>query len=162
MTAPVLISVVPAAAPLAELLRLAIDAEQVGAGRILLGEALNIKTVREALQMHTGLLISTPDDPGPWPDVTVPDGEPLDVVRTVTTLIGSHDGAVSIGGPLPALFAALAAGGHLLVQPPRPADAPHTHAALVARAAGLARIAGRPAISGEQAKTLRLPREWIP
>ena len=97
----------------------------------------------------------------------------LDLVLEVARIAGlaaERDGDVSLGGrgnaAVPVLFAALAVGAHLRVgtsltplEPPSadlrgdPRPRGRDDAALVARASGLARIAGRPPLEGAGARS---------
>jgi len=177
-----LITLAPAACPLGHLLRAAIDAEQVGASRIHLAidQPEFVATVA-GLRRQTGLVITT--DPGhPGADLVdrlpsdfleiVLDGgpSPIDLVARVTRIAEEHAGDVSFGGrgdaAVPVLFAALAVGVHVRVgtsqtplEPPSsdlrgdPRPRGRDDAALVARASGLARIAGRPPLEGRAARS---------
>lgn len=189
-----LISVAPAGCELGHLLRLAIDAEQVGATRIhLAADQPDFVTAVAGLRGQTDLVITT--DPGhPCadlvdvlpPDITeiVLDGDdPATLTAEVARIAATAPAEVSFGGrgpaAVPVLFAAIAVGADLLVgtalappalpdplgprppDPSRPRRAGHSadvartpgrdDAALVARASGLARIAGRPAAQGKAA-----------
>jgi hypothetical protein len=164
-----LLSVAPAAGPLPQLLRTAIDAEQVGATRIhLAADQPEVADAVHAIRSQTGLVITA--DPGTaaarltdplGPDFTeVLLDDALAGPEMLTALAGiaaDHPGGASVSGrgpaALPVLLAALAVGLHLRVgtadAPAVPAatglaGAPRDDIALVARAAGLARIAGRP------------------
>jgi len=94
----------------------------------------------------------------------------LDLVAEVARIARENDGEVSLGGrgsaALPVLFAALAVGAHVRVgtsqaplQPPSndlrgdPRPRGRDDAALVARASGLARIAGRAPLEGRAARS---------
>jgi hypothetical protein len=180
MTEPgTLISLAPAAAPLGHLLRVAIDAEQVGATRIHLAvDQPDFVATVAGLRRQTGLVITTdPDHPGADLVDRLPadfteillDGErsPADLTAEVARVVAAG-GEVSVGGrgraALPVLFAALAVGADVIVgtalTPPEPPADLHgdsrplgrDDAALVARASGLARIAGRPAAEGRTAR----------
>ena len=98
-------------------------------------------------------------------DAVVDDSADLPgVVAEVARLVAGNPAGVGICGrgtaALPALLAALAAGGHVWVDAPEqnPADGQSAHlrdhAALVARASGLARIAGRPPLDRRAARKL--------
>lgn len=98
-----------------------------------------------------------------------------DLVARVARAAGERDGDVSFAGEgaaaIPVLFAALAVGAHVRVATEHtPADQPpvgqlrsdlradprpkgRDDAALVARASGLARIAGRPPLEGQAARS---------
>jgi hypothetical protein len=177
-----LITLMPEAGDLGHLLRIAIDAEQVGASRIHLAlEQPDIAAVVNSLRNTTNLLVTA--DPGhpaaglmdvlPDTDVdaVVDPGPPDDeLVARVASVVAAADGVVSIGGrgpaAIPVLLATLAAGGHVLVGTALTPLAPTTtdlradprsrgrdDAALVARASGLARLAGRPPVEGRVART---------
>jgi hypothetical protein len=175
-----LITVAPAAGPIGHLLRTAIDAEQVGATRLHLSATQpDLERAVSALREQTTLIITcdaTPpiDDPSTidvitsdFADAVVREGADLPaVVAEVAHLVSVNPGGVSISGrgaaALPALLAALAAGGHIWVEAPEYEDAaadrhsgrPRDHVALVARACGLARIAGRPPLDARAARRL--------
>jgi len=176
-----LISLAPAAGELGHLLRVAIDAEQVGATRIHLPlDQPDFVAAVAGLRRQTDLVITTdPDHPGADlvdrlpPDFTefVMDEAPATTLTTeVARLAAGAPAEVSVGGrgsaAVPVLFAAIAVGADLLVGTalnpttlpgadrrgdtgPRSRD----DAALVARASGLARIAGRPAAQGQAARS---------
>ncbi len=169
-----LITVAPAAGPIGHLLRTAIDAEQVGAARLHLpADQPDLTTAVAALREQTRLVL-TCDSPiteldiigSDFLDAVVEDGGDLpDVVAEVARLVAEHPAGIGICGrgaaALPALLAALAAGGHVWVAAPEQALAapghapqPRDQAALVARAAGLARIAGRPPLDRWAARQL--------
>jgi hypothetical protein len=162
-----LITVAPAAGPIGHLLRTAIDAEQVGATRLHLPvDQPDLPLAVSALREQTTLVITCDElVPGvdvvksDFVDVVIQDGSDLPgLVAEVARLVAANPGGVAISGrgraALPALLASLAAGGHIWVEAPEhddkgpgPAVRSSTvkdHAALVARASGLARIAGRP------------------
>lgn len=177
-----LITVAPAPGPLGHLLRAAIDAEQVGASRIHLplDQPEFIATVA-GLRRQTGLVITTdPDHPGAdlvdrlpptLLEIVLDEGpSDIDLVAQVARIAEERDGDVSLGGhgsaAIPVLFAALAVGAHLRVgtsqtplEPPTndlrgdPRPRGRDDAALVARASGLARIAGRPPLEGRAARS---------
>lgn len=169
-----LITAAPAAGPIGHLLRTAIDAEQVGATRLHLhADQPEPSAAVAALREHTQLIV-TCDAAVPgvdliasgFVDAVVPAGEDLPaLVAEVARLVATHPAGVGINArgsaALPALLAALAAGGHVWVQAPE-FDAPAAgrsgpvkdHAALVARAGGLARIAGRPPLDRRSARVL--------
>jgi len=167
-----LIVVAPAPGPIGHLLRTAIDSEQVGATRLHLPvDQPELPLAVSALREQTELVL-TCDGHVPGVDVVgsgfvdavLQDGSDLPgLVAEVARLVAAHPAGVAIQGcgraAVPALLASLAAGGHIWVQAPeydtstndnKTATAPgrsspvKDHAALVARASGLARIAGRP------------------
>lgn len=176
-----LITVAPAAAELGHLLRVAIDAEQVGATRIHLppDQPDFIATVA-GLRRQTGLVITTdPDHPGAdlvdrlpadFCEVVLDEGPPpASLAAEVARIAAGADQGVSVGGrdgaAIPVLFSALAVGADVIVgtaltptgpppgdlrADPRPLG--RDDAALVARASGLARIAGRPAAESRTAR----------
>ncbi|MET0865141.1 MAG: 3-keto-5-aminohexanoate cleavage protein [Nakamurella sp.] len=177
-----LITLAPAACPLGHLLRAAIDAEQVGASRIHLAiDQPDFVAVVAGLRRQTGLVITTdPDHPGAdlvdrlptdFLEVVIDEGpSQVDLVAQVARIAEERDGEVSLGGrgeaAVPVLFAALAVGAHVRVgtsqtplEPPsddlrgdrRPRG--RDDAALVARASGLARIAGRFPLEGASARS---------
>src|ERR1700712_593256 len=131
-----LITVAPAAGPIGHLLRTAIDSEQVGATRLhLSGDQPDLKTAVTALREQTKLIITCDDDlstvagidviGSEFTDAVVPDGSNLPaVVAEVAHLVSAHPVGISICGrgaaALPALLAALAAGGHGWVEAPGP------------------------------------------
>lgn len=177
-----LITMAPAACPLGHLLRCAIDAEQVGASRIHLAvDQPDFIAAVAGLRRQTGLVITT-DDGHPGSDlvdrlprdlieIVLDEGpSPIDLVAQVARIAEERDGEVSLAGQgdaaVTVLFAALAVGAHLRVgtahtplQPPTndlrgdPRPRGRDDAALVARASGLARIAGRPALEGRAARS---------
>lgn len=168
-----LITLAPVAGPIGHLLRTAIDAEQVGAARLhLAADQPDLATAVSALREQTKLVLTcdTPtaevDDIGSdFLDAVVDDSADLPaVVAEVARLVAGNPAGVGICGrgtaALPALLAALAAGGHVWVDAPEqnPADGQSAHlrdhAALVARASGLARIAGRPPLDRRAARKL--------
>ena len=167
-----LITVAPAAGPIGHLLRTAIDAEQVGAARLHLAtDQPDLLAALAALREQTALVL-TCDVPVPgaeviasdFLDVVVPEsGDLPTVVTEVARLVAAHPGGVGVHGrgraALPVLLAALAAGGHVLVAPPDTepeagSRSGRDHVALVARASGLARIAGRPPLPPPAARGL--------
>ncbi len=169
-----LITVAPVAGPIGHLLRTAIDAEQVGATRLHLpADQPDLATTVAALRGQTRLIL-TCDAGTADVDVVRADfidavvGESSDlpgVVAQVARLVAENPAGITICGSgssaLPTLLAALAAGGHIWVGAPEhesagpgPAPHPRDHAALVARASGLARIAGRPPLDRRAARTL--------
>jgi hypothetical protein len=181
-TAGTLISLAPAPTPLGHLLRAAIDAEQVGASRIHLAvDQPDFLAAVAGLRRQTGLVITTdPDHPAAdlvdrlpvdFVEVVLDEGPShLELVQQVAGIAQQSTGDVSLGGrgnaAVPVLFAALAVGAHLLVgtsqtplEPPStdlrgdPRPRGRDDAALVARASGLARIAGRPPIEGRGARS---------
>jgi hypothetical protein len=176
-----LITLAPAACPLGHLLRAAIDAEQVGASRIhLASDQPDFLAVVAGLRRQTGLVITTGTEhpgadlvdrlPADFVEIVLDEGpSDIDLVAQVARIAEERDGEVSLGGrgraAIPVLFAALAVGAHLVVGtaqtplgPPskdlrgdgRPAG--RDDAALVARASGLARIAGRAPLEGRSAR----------
>lgn len=184
-----LISVAPAACELGHLLRLAIDAEQVGASRIHLAlDQPDLVAAVAGLRGQTDLLITgDPDHPGAdlidhlpsgFTEIVLVGDDPAVLTGEVARVAGAAPSGVSFGGrgpaAVPVLFAAIAVGADLLVgsslspapsapagsapPPPRSATTPgrggpaRDDAALVARAGGLARIAGRPALQGAAAR----------
>ncbi len=167
-----LITVAPAAGPIGHLLRTAIDAEQVGAARLHLPtDQPDLMVAVSALREQTALVL-TCDVPvqgaeviaSDYVDAEVKESSDLPAVVTeVARLVAAHPGGVGVHGrgtaALPVLLAALAAGGHLVVAAPEPDPAAggrsgRDHVALVARASGLARIAGRPPLPAPAARTL--------
>jgi hypothetical protein len=178
-TAGTLLSVAPAAGPLPQLLRTAIDAEQVGATRIhLAADQPEVADAVDAIRVQTGLVITA--DPGTeaerladrlGPGFTeVLLDEDLagpDLLTALAGIAADHPGGASVSGRgpavMPVLLAALAVGVHLRVgtadSPPIPSPAgptavPRDDIAMVARAAGLARIAGRPPLPPSVARTV--------
>lgn len=157
-----LITVAPAAGPLGHLLRTAIDAEHVGATRLhLAADQDELEVAVSALRDQTGLVL-TCELPLPGLDVIGSDFRDVEVesasdlpalVTQVAAVIAAHPAGVGIrgvgGAELPVLLATLAAGGHVTV-----AAAVKDHAALVARASGLARISGRPPLDAAAARQL--------
>ena len=157
-----LITVAPAAGPIGHLLRTAIDAEQVGATRLHLpADQLDLDVAVSALREQTTLIV-TCDAHVAGLDVIGTDFADVDLEQTtdlpalvaeVARVVAMHPAGVSIcgAGPaaLPVLLATLAAGGHVRV-----AAAVKDHAALVARASGLARIAGRAPLDSAAARRL--------
>lgn len=176
-----LITLAPAAASLGQLLRAAIDAEQVGASRIhLADDQPEFVAVVAALRRQTGLVITTdPSHPGAdlvdrlpsnFLEIVLDEGpSQVDLVAQVARIAEERDGEVSLGGrgaaAVPVLFAALAVGAHLrvgtsqtpLTPPPQDlrGERPRGRddAALAARASGLARIAGRAPLEGAGARS---------
>jgi hypothetical protein len=158
----VLLSVAPKASELGHLLRAAIDAEQVGATRLHLAadQPEPIQTVR-ALREQTSLVLTA--EPGfgaadlvdlaELDEIVLQPDAPQALVARVAEIVAQHPAGVSIGAngaaALPVLLAALAAGADIRVgtadapAPGEPRGGGRDDAALVARAAGLARIAGR-------------------
>ena len=176
-----LITLAPAAGTLSHLLRSAIDAEQVGATRIhLASDQQDIVAVIAGLRRQTDLVITIAPDhpaaelvdrmPSDFTEVVLDDGpDEVDLVAEVVRIDREHPHHVSLAGRgpagLPVLFAALAVGAHLRVgtadTPANPirqdlTDDPRTagrdDAALVARASGLARLAGRPPLDAAAAR----------
>lgn len=174
----ILISLAPAPGELGHLLRVAIDAEQVGATRIHLApDQPDFVAAVAGLRRQTDLVITAdPDHPGADlvdrlpPDFTeiILDGtDPAALTAEVARVVAAATAGISVGGrgaaAVPVLFAAIAAGADLLVgtaltpvEPSAPGQGPprgRDDAALVARAGGLARIAGRPALQGAAARS---------
>lgn len=175
-----LISVAPAACELGHLVRLAIDAEQVGATRIHLAiDQPDFVAAVVALRGQTDLVITADPDhdgadlvdrvPSDFTEIVLDEDDPPALTAEVARIAAAARSEVSLGGrgaaAVPVLFAAIAVGADLLVgtalSPPEPVDstafagrrAPgRDDAALVARAGGLARIAGRPAAQGRVAR----------
>jgi len=181
-TGGTLITLAPAPGSLGHLLRAAIDAEQVGASRIHLPfDQPDFVAAIAGLRQQTGLVITTdPDHPGAdlvdrlprdLVEIVLDEGpSDIDLVAQVARIAEERDGEVSLGGrgsaATPVLFAALAVGAHVRVGTSQtPAPPPSTDlrgerrplgrddAALVARASGLARIAGRPPVEGRAARS---------
>lgn len=184
----ILLSLAPSiavAADLAVLLRVAIDAEQVGAARLHLPAGLpDPGPTVDALRAQTRLVLTADaddpaaaacDDPGPsFVEVVLDDGGPAELsappglVAAVARLAdeaGATGRVTSVSGRgtagIPVLLAAVAAGLHVRVGsadtgPPGPVGPPAAREdiALIARAAGLARIAGRLPARGSQAREL--------
>jgi len=177
-----LITLAPAAGPIGHLLRAAIDAEQVGASRIhLASDQPDFIAVVAGLRRQTGLVITADHDhpgadlvdrlPSDLAEIVLDEGpSDLDLVAEVARIARENDGEVSLGGrgsaALPVLFAALAVGAHVRVgtsqtplEPPSndlrgdPRPRGRDDAALVARASGLARIAGRAPLEGRAARS---------
>ncbi len=188
-----LITLAPSATELSLLLRLALDAEQIGATRIHLPADLD-EPLRAlaALRDHTTLIISaaaagpaaeladlvSPPIGTAGRDVLVtptglavlvelipePAQDPAAVVTDLAARIGRRQLPVSVAchGPLaiPALLTALAAGAHIRVGTAGAgagsgsAAGPRADVTLAARAAGIARLIGRPALSAAQARAL--------
>lgn len=176
-----LIGFAPGAGGIGHLLRMAIDAEQVGATLLHLpAEQPDLPAAVAGLREHTDLIL-TCDTPVPGTDrvssgfdrAVIEDSDDLPaVVQRVARLVAEHPSGIGITGrgrsTLPALLATLAAGGHVLVEPAAsaadavgasgasaPPIAPaRDHVALVARASGLSRIAGRPPLDRHAARKL--------
>lgn len=161
-TTGTLITVAPAAGPIGHLLRTAIDAEQVGATRLhLAADQPDLTTAVSALREQTRLILTGAagvpgvDEIGTaFTDVLIEENLDLPgLVIQVAGIVASHPVGVSICGAgssaLPVLLAALASGGHLSV-----ISSARDQAALVARASGLARIAGRPPLHQVAAREL--------
>ena len=183
MTGATLITLAPRAADLPLLLRLALDAEQVGTARIHLPDDLSEPaTAVAALRAQTGLVLSA-NSGGPLADLVdlishsgvlrrlggrpvlteVSPGaavEPAQFVADLASLIRVCEPPVSItcqgDAGVPALLTALAAGGHVRVGTAGtpPTDNLREDVQLVARAAGIARLIGRPAMPVAQARAL--------
>ncbi len=183
MTEPhTLISLAPAAAELGHLLRVAIDAEQVGATRIHLAlDQPDFVATVAGLRRQTDLVVTTdPNHPGAdlvdrlppdFAEIVLDEGPaPAALAAEVARIAAEADAPVSFGGrgsaAVPVLFTALAVGADVLVGTAlSPPDPPATDlrgdprprgrddAALVARAGGLARIAGRPAAQSRAARS---------
>ncbi len=203
-----LLTVAPAAVDLPQLLRIAIDAEQVGAARIHLApDQPDTRRAVTAIREQTRLVVTADPDgvAAPAADRTGPDFTELvlpaslagpELLVELARIARAHPGAASVGGrgpaSLPVLLAALAVGLHLRVgtadadraptgtapngtapNEPGPSDRPEPAApagppriapagtprpaddiALIARAAGLARIAGRPPMPIPQARAV--------
>jgi len=177
-----LITLAPAPSPLGHLLRSAIDAEQVGASRIHLDiDQPEFLATVAGLRRQTALVITTdPGHPGAdlvdrlppdFIEVVLDEGSShIELVARVARIAEERDGDVSLCGrgqaAVPVLFAALAVGAHVRVGTSHtPVEPPSTDlrgdrrprgrddAALVARASGLARIAGRPPLEGSAARS---------
>jgi hypothetical protein len=177
-----LISVAPAACELGHLLRLAIDAEQVGATRIHLAiDQPDFVAAVGGLRGQTDLVITADPDhdgsdlvdrvPPDFTEVVLDGDDPTTLTAEVARMAAAARSEISFGGrgpaAVPVLFAAIAVGADLLVgtalSRPEPADpaagsagrsAPgRDDAALVARASGLARIAGRAPTQGRAARS---------
>lgn len=161
-TTGTLITVAPAAGPIGHLLRTAIDAEHVGATRLhLAADQVELEVAVSALREQTNLIITCDASVAGvdkvrsgFLDVDVEAAGDLPaLVAEVARVVAAHPAGVSICGvgsaALPVLLATLAAGGHIRV-----AAAAKDHAALVARASGLARIAGRSPLDAAAARRL--------
>lgn len=157
-----LITVAPTAGPIGHLLRTAIDAEQVGATRLhLAADQPDLATALSALRDQTRLILTSDVRAAGldrissgFVDVRLDEHPDLPrLVITVAKTVAAHPAGVSLCGSgtaaVPVLLAALAVGGHLSV-----ASSGRDHAALVARASGLARIAGRPPLDRSAAQDL--------
>lgn len=157
-----LITVAPAAGPIGHLLRTAIDAEQVGATRLhLAADQIDLDVAVSALREQTNLIITCEVNVAGVDTIAADfldiDLEPVAdlpaLVAEVARVVAAHPAGVSICGvgdaAIPVLLATLAAGGHIRV-----AAAVKDHAALVARASGLARIAGRAPLDPAAARQL--------
>ena len=183
MTAATLITLAPRAVDLPLLLRLALDAEQVGTARIHLPDDLaEPAQAVTALRAQTGLVLSA-NSGGPLADLVdlisdsgllrrlggppvlteVSPGaavEQAQFVAGLASLIGVCEPPVSIvcqgEVAVAALLTALAAGGHVRVGTAGmlPTDNAREDVQLVARAAGIARLIGRPAMPIAQARAL--------
>ena len=167
-----LITMAPLAGPIGHLLRTAIDAEQVGATRLHLpADQLDLALAVSALREQTTLVLTCDVDAegldhiaSDFVDVEIEDGADLPaVVAEVARLVAAHPSGVGVHGrgrmALPALLASLAAGGHVVVNAPEHTTvaggpASRDQVALVARASGLARIAGRPPMPVESARKI--------
>jgi hypothetical protein len=165
-----LITIAPAAGEIGHLLRTAIDAEQVGASRLHLAtDQPDLLLAVSALREQTGLVLTCDvavqgidEITSDFVDAEVAEAADLPAVVTeVARLVAAHPGGVALHGrggvALPVLLASLAAGGHLLVAVPEAQPGVRTgrdHVALVARASGLARIAGRPPLPPPAARAL--------
>lgn len=177
----ILLTIAPSeavAADLPTLLRVALDGEQVGAGRLHLPAQLpGAELAVRELRANTGLLLTCDaggaaaelcDPPGPrFSEVIVEPADPADLLTMVAALAVEAQAsgrAISVSGrgaaELPVALAAMAGGLHLRVGTADvPGDgtgppSPRPDVALIARAAGLARIAGRPPIRGTSAAAL--------
>lgn len=179
-----LLTVAPAAIDPPHLLRIAIDAEQVGAARIHLArDQVDVEGAVAAIRSRTSLVITA--EPGSdavrladpvradFVERVLPDAMAApEILREIAGIAATGSSPVaSVGGrgssALPVLLAALAAGLHVRVgtadgpspslggaspSPGGPSPSPggprgpRDDIALIARAAGLARIAGRPAM----------------
>ena len=158
----VLLSLAPKASDLGHLLRAAIDAEQVGATRLHLAadQGEPVEAVRALREQTTLVLTAEPGfgaaelvDPAVLDEIVIDPDAPQALVARVAEIVAQHPAGVSIGATgaaaLPVLLAALAAGADVRVgtadapAPGEPRGGGRDDAALVARAAGLARIAGR-------------------
>lgn len=172
-----MITVAPSAGPIGSLLRTAIDAEQVGAARLhLAADQPDLSLALSALREQTQLFLTcdstvhgTDEVESDFVDVVLDDNPDRPaLVAEVARLVTANPAGVTVSGrgsaALPVLLAALAAGGHLwvgapeheaaTVAPPPFAARPKDHVALVARACGLARIAGRPPLDRPAAARL--------
>ena len=145
-------------------MRAAIDAEQVGATRLhLAADQPEAEETIRALRQQTSLVLTAEAgfgaaglvDHAELDEVVVDPDAPPALVARVAEIVAQHPAGVSIGArgaaALPVLLAALAAGADVRVgtadapPPGEPRGGGRDDAALVARAAGLARIAGRAA-----------------
>jgi hypothetical protein len=183
VTGAILITLALRAVQLPLLLRLALDAEQVGTARIHLPDDLaEPAEAVAALRAQTGLILSA-NNGGPLAtlvDLTSdsgvlrrPDGppvltevvpgaavEPARYVADLASLIGVCEPPVSVvcqgESAVVALLTALAAGAHARVGTAGtpPTDNPREDVQLAARAAGIARLIGRPAMPVAQARAL--------
>jgi hypothetical protein len=192
-----LICLAPAPMELPLLLRVALDAQQVGISRLHLADVPAPDGVEPwqliaALRSQTELIISAAADgplasladlvaePAGHPRFTAstlrrpgrdavltelqvsPGGGTAELVAELAAAIAAAVGLISVTGrdsaALPAMLTALAAGAHLRIgtwQTPGPN--PREDVALAARAAGLARLAGRlPVRPGEARRILGL------
>ena len=145
-----LISVAPAACELGHLLRLAIDAEQVGATRIHLAlDQPDFVTVVAGLRSQTDLLITADPDhhgadlvdrvPPDFTEVVLDEDDPTALTAEVARIAAART-EISFGGrgaaAVPVLFAAIAVGADLLVGTALSPPEPNTAAMAGRRAAG--------------------------
>jgi hypothetical protein len=136
-----LITVAPAACELGHLLRLAIDAEQVGASRIHLPpDQPDFVAAVAGLRRQTDLVITADPDhdgadlvdrvPPDFTEFVLDEDDPTALTAAVARIAAEARSEVSLGGrgraAVPVLFAAIAVGADLLVgtalSPPDPAD----------------------------------------
>lgn len=175
----ILLSVAPClavAVDLPVLLRIAVDAEQVGAGRLHLPAGLPdpARTAAE-LRSQTRLVLTADtgdpavaccDAPGPaFTEIVLDPGPPADLVATVAGIArdaATSGNPTSVGGrgaaDITALLAAIAAGLHVRVgtadtglRVPAGSASIREDLGLIGRAAGIARIAGRPLLRPDAA-----------
>jgi hypothetical protein len=148
MAEPVLIVYAPAVVPLAQLARFAVEVARVGAG------ALRLPPADAGWLVDASTAVSSASDlvvllPGEAPEELILGSTPIAELHSAVGFTGAVGGA-----SVAALLAALAAGLHVRAgSADTPGDGSLKHEVkLVARAAALARLAGRVPMTPDQAR----------
>ncbi len=149
MAEPILLVFAPAVMPVRQLATLCVETARVGAGAVRLPPADEawLQEARAAITATSSLLVLEPSDE---PAELIIEGDPLAALRAVPDL-----GALVVGGrEVSALLAGLAVGAHLRAGSgdARGEVSAREDMQLLARAAALARLAGRTPMTPDEAR----------